>query len=96
MTKGGKINRIEPQGVDLIDAKTNVRRIFVQAGWYPFFSRLGSSHLGVEKVFSLSFDEQKKMYGLKLQTQHNPLVKLSTSHMKERNVSKAKFLLEET
>ena len=68
MTKrGGKLKWIEPQGANIVDENSNVRRIFVQAGWYSLCSRLGSSHVGVAQEFANYFNAQEAtVYGLKL------------------------------
>ena len=68
MTKiGGKINRIEPQRVDLFDANLRVRSLFMESGWYPLCTRLGSSHSGVAQEFANSFNGQEAtVYGLTL------------------------------
>ena len=56
MTKiGGKINRIEPHGADLVDANSRVRSLFIQSGWYSICTRLGRSHLGVALEFAKYF-----------------------------------------
>ena len=75
--KGGKLKCIEPQGADLVDANPNVRRLFFQVGWYPLCSRLGSSHLGVAKEFSLSFNGQEANFcGLILQVSAESIAKV--------------------
>ena len=68
MTKrGGKLKRIKPQGAYLVDANSNMRKLFVQAGWYSLCSRLGSSHVGVAQEFANYFNAQEAtVYGLKL------------------------------
>ena len=44
MTKGGDIKQIELEGADLLDVKPQVSHLFVEAGWYPFCTRLGGEN----------------------------------------------------
>ena len=68
MTKtDGKINQIEPQGADLVDANSRVRSFFMQIGWCPLCTKLGSSHSRVAQEFANSFNGQEAtFYGLTL------------------------------
>ena len=54
MGKGGKVNRLEPEGLEFCNL--NVGVWFRDAGWYKFVAKLSGENYGVSRTFSLSFD----------------------------------------
>lgn len=94
MTKtGGKINRIEPQGADLVDANSRVRSLFMHSGWYPLCTRLGSSNSGVAQEFANYFNGQEAtVYGLTLHVSEDSIVEAFNLPKEGERWFKGKFI----
>lgn len=91
--KGGKLKIIKPQGAELVDANPKVRRLFIQASWYPLCTRLGDSHQGVAQEFAQTFNgKEATILGFQLQVSKQSIAEAFNLPQEVENWFKGKII----
>jgi hypothetical protein len=61
--KGGQISRLEPEGVELLEAFPEILQKFKNVGWYEFCCTFQGYHEDISMIFSQNFDGYETILG---------------------------------